>query len=208
MNVPFTGEVWTYYDGEWTQEDKIQDFSWMKNKTSKEILLAPADIEDFALVTSDVEDWEETEEDLDYWVPLPKLPQWFVNDVAQECNHDHQKMLRQTFWLWFNRQKPLFIERLRRGDRNTVDHIIDVLGLYDWGITEYSDRHSLFRDPPSFTNELEREITQAMDRDHTIAPISKQLAMGEMVKVNIKGITHIIPYADVEEAGATHLIVE
>ena len=207
MIKPFTGDVVTWENGE-IVSDRNTDFSWLEDAAGPEVFMKPWELEEYALVTSEARLWEETEAELDDWSPKKRLPQWFVDDVARDINAETQGKLRKSFWLWFNGQKSLFTEALQRADLHSVHQIYIRMSLFDLAIEEYNDNHHLFRDLPSFIGELLREIEMAEDRDFTIKPIEQKIAMGEMVKIKINGITNIVPADIVEEMGLTHLIIQ
>ena len=138
--------------------------------------------------------WERTqiEDGLDDW---PKVDHEFDIMVwaDQEFNAPGRHTERCTFWNWFNSQLDLFRERLALKDHATVDLTLDAMQDLDTALRTWNSRTLLFRDTPSFIKDLMREQMNAINRDFKRKPVSEQLALGEFVKVRLKGVIHILP---------------
>jgi hypothetical protein len=176
---------------ELTYEDKLTDFRWLDAYRGPEIVMDPFQLEELQAQSL----WEEAEEELDDWAPDSETPRERLISLGpwadEQYNEKGRKQQREEFWRWWNGQGDLIRDRLVLKDHISVDETIEYMVLIDHSVEDWHNHQTrpLFRNPPSMCNELSKEMVDAQRR----GLMENRIAMGEFVRVRLKGIIHILP---------------
>jgi hypothetical protein len=193
--VSLNGQVWE--GGELVNGTSLTDFSWLEAYEGPEIVMDPFQLDELQADQL----WEEMEADLDDWAPketprerLKSLGPW----IDKNLNEEDRKTQRILFWNWWNGQGQLLRERLAMKDYLTVDETVEYMVELDQQIFLWNSNNPrpLLREAPSMLNELRREILAAQNRNRT----ARMIAMGEMQRITINGVVHIVPTKALERA--------
>ena len=178
-----------YWEDECTKELAAEkEYLHWTEVTSHLLPSEAAYSEDFAYL----DDWDPRT-----YIPEEETPRERLHALGpwadKEFNEKGRKEQRKEFLDWLNGQEDLIRERLALRDCFSVKSTLEYMELIDRAILDWHN-HSyrpLFRNPPSVVEELSKEYQAAWKRNRPTT--DSKIALGEFVRVRLKGIIHILP---------------